>query len=190
MAYDSGFTGGVRVAASDADGDGLADIITGAGTGGGPHVRVFDADSQGEVPEEIRGYFAFDSSFTGGVFTAGSTNSESNVALLRLAEGLLPRAMPRTSPWQKQRRFLNAALDRLPFANGSTETIQDLAALNLSVADLDGEELAEARPGEIVLDINAAGLGWYIDPTPFDDEEFAIRDPGSIRSIPQARSIS
>jgi FG-GAP repeat len=44
FAYDSGFRGGVSVAAGDIDGDGLADIITGAGPSGSPHVRAFSAD--------------------------------------------------------------------------------------------------------------------------------------------------
>src|SRR4051794_3952726 len=40
-AYDARFTGGVSVATGDVNGDGVADIITGAQAGGGPHVKVF-----------------------------------------------------------------------------------------------------------------------------------------------------
>ena len=40
-AYDPSFTGGVWVAAGDVDSQGGDDIVTGAGAGGMPHVRVF-----------------------------------------------------------------------------------------------------------------------------------------------------
>jgi len=68
MAYDPAFTGGVRVAAGDLNGDGRAGVITAAGPGGGPHVRVLD----GATGTELLGVFAFDPAFPGGAFVGGA----------------------------------------------------------------------------------------------------------------------
>jgi len=65
MAYAPSFTGGVRVAAGDVDGDGSQEIIVGPGPGGGPHVRVLRTDGSPVVE-----FMAFDPKFTGGVFVA------------------------------------------------------------------------------------------------------------------------
>ena len=63
LAFGSDFTLGVSLAAADVNRDGVADILVGAGRGGGPRVRVFDGES-GAVAQD---FFAYDSSFRGGV---------------------------------------------------------------------------------------------------------------------------
>lgn len=65
FAYDASFTGGVFVSAADMDGDGEAEIVTGPGAGGGPHIRVFNG--AGVLQHEL---FAYDAGFTGGVDVA------------------------------------------------------------------------------------------------------------------------
>jgi hypothetical protein len=65
FAYDENFRGGVEVAAGDVKGEGRDYIITGAGAGGGPHVRIFDLNG-----EPQGGFFAYDENFRGGVQVA------------------------------------------------------------------------------------------------------------------------
>jgi hypothetical protein len=71
-AYDAGFTGGVRVAMGDVTGDGTPDVVTAAGPGGGPHVRVFDGVTGEQVPGPIGSFYAYDARFNGGVFVAAA----------------------------------------------------------------------------------------------------------------------
>lgn len=66
LAYTAAFRGGVRVAAGDVNGDGIDDVVTGAGPGGGPHVKAFDAAST----TELLSFFAYASGFRGGVWVA------------------------------------------------------------------------------------------------------------------------
>ncbi len=71
--YNTNFRGGVRVATGDVNADGVPDIITGPGPGGGPHVRVFNgAVPRQPLPGSIGGFFAYSTSFTGGIFVAAA----------------------------------------------------------------------------------------------------------------------
>ncbi len=66
FAYDPGFHGGVSVAVGDVNGDGVGDVVTGAGPGGGPHVKAFS----GKDHALLASFFAYDAGFTGGVYVA------------------------------------------------------------------------------------------------------------------------
>jgi hypothetical protein len=68
FAYDQAFSGGVTVAAADLTGDGVAEVITGAGPSGGPHVRAFSL--AGGTATEVASFFAYDPAFLGGVRVA------------------------------------------------------------------------------------------------------------------------
>jgi Matrixin len=50
--------------------------------------------------------------------------------------------------------------------------VAGLGALSVEVADLPGDALGLWRDGRIVLDVTAAGHGWFVDGTPGDDREF------------------
>ncbi len=65
VAYNSGFRGGVAVATGDVDGDGVDEIITGAGPTGGPHVKVFKSDGT-----LLREFYAYDTANRDGINVA------------------------------------------------------------------------------------------------------------------------
>ena len=68
---------GVR-GGGDVDGDGLAEVITGAGPAGGPHVRVFSLRGGGVT--ELASFYAYDPAFTGGVHVAAADLTGDGVA--------------------------------------------------------------------------------------------------------------
>jgi hypothetical protein len=70
FAYESNSVRGVRVAATDATGDGLAEIVTAQGPGAPPQVRVFRA----APPAEVYRFEAYPG-FSGGVFVAGNAGA-------------------------------------------------------------------------------------------------------------------
>ena len=65
MAYDKNFRGGVNVATGDLTGDSKSEIVTGAGAGGGPQVKIFNSNGQLKTS-----FMAYDKNFRGGVNVA------------------------------------------------------------------------------------------------------------------------
>ena len=54
------------MAVTDADQDGRMDLVTGAGPGGGPHVRAWRVG--GGEPSQVENFFAFDEEDRRGVY--------------------------------------------------------------------------------------------------------------------------
>lgn len=152
FAYDPAFAGGVFVAGGDIDGDGKADIITGAGPGGGPHVRGFD----GETLDELLNFFGLDPSFTGGVFVVGGdrqADATSGLLPLRVAGG----------PLDASAEILTYEQLDLVFAQAIAAWQEpSLASTPVTIRDLPGDLLGLGGETGVIIDIDAAGYGWAL----------------------------
>jgi hypothetical protein len=83
FAFSESFTAGVYVAAGDTNGDGHADLIVGAGAGGGPTVTVFS----GIDDSMLQSFFAMPAAFLGGVRVGSFSASEAGRAAILAGAG-------------------------------------------------------------------------------------------------------
>jgi hypothetical protein len=91
-AYSPHFQGGISVATGDVNGDGVTDIILGAGPGGGPHVMVVDGTRLGLLKGDdhiadpsalLQSFFVYDFEFRGGVtVAAGDVNGDGKADII------------------------------------------------------------------------------------------------------------
>lgn len=154
FAYDAAFSGGVRVGSSDIDGNNSDDIITGAGPGGGPHVRAFD----GITLAELDSFFAFDSSFPGGVTVAGGFLG-TPLRASSLGSGVSAQSISTDD----LSSFVDSAIARWKLAGISESALDRLADAQIDVVDLPGTLLGLSSGNRIWIDEDAAGHGWSLD---------------------------
>lgn len=130
LAYAESFKGGGSVAVGDVDGDRFAEIIVGAGRGGGPHVRVFTKKG---VPERVD-FFPFHRDFRGGISVAtGDTDGDGK-------DELIVAQMSKGEAWVKvynvdSSRFINAEF--LAFPRGFEK------GARVAAGDINGDGKAE-----------------------------------------------
>lgn len=131
MAFSPAFAGGVAVAAGDVDGDGAAEIITGAGPGGGPHVRVVTASG-----EERGSFFAYPAAFPGGVDVAAGDIDGDGVA--EIVTGAGPGGGPHVRVFSGTGGGLHSFFAYAPTFGGGVE---------VAAGDLSGDGVAELITG-------------------------------------------
>ncbi|HYC45994.1 MAG TPA: hypothetical protein VED01_10995 [Burkholderiales bacterium] len=68
--------------------------------------------------------------------------------------------------------FVTEAIRRWSLVEDASH-VAALHGIDVVVGDLPGDALGEYADGRITIDFDAAGHGWFIDPTPSDDAEFA-----------------
>ena len=146
MAYDPKFNGGVYVAAADLNADGKAEIITGAGAGGGPHVRAFNANGTQAAGPIGSGFMAYAQSFTGGVRVAAGYFDNTGVATIVTGAG--PGGGPHVREFTASGAPVPGQRGDGFYAYGSNFS----GGVFVAVGDIDSDE-----PAEIVTGAGAGG---------------------------------
>nr|MCH9655562.1 matrixin family metalloprotease [Planctomycetota bacterium] len=75
---------------------------------------------------------------------------------------------------------LDTALSYWEAAGVSEEQLSLLQSVNFVLTDLPDATLGAATSTTIMIDINAAGYGWFVDDTPFDHSEFSLDADGNL----------
>jgi Ca2+-binding RTX toxin-like protein len=64
----------------------------------------------------------------------------------------------------------------------SSAAIAGLADVSVVITDLADQQLGRLVDGVIYVDVDAAGHGWFVDTTPYDSSEFALRTDDDVRT--------
>lgn len=128
---------GASVAACDTDGDGKTEIITGAGFGGGPHVKVFNDENK-----VIAEWFAYGLNFRGGVNVACADLNNDGKAEVITGAGF--SGGPHVKVFDGNGKLINEW-----FAYDMNKR----QGVKVTTADIDGDGIAEV----IALNLNVFG---------------------------------
>ncbi|MBX9579208.1 MAG: VCBS repeat-containing protein [Gemmataceae bacterium] len=131
FAYDPGMRQGVDVAVGDVNGDGLDEIITAPGPGGGPNVKVFD-----RTGKQLASFFAYEAGFRGGVTVAAGDLTGDGKAEIVTGPG--PGGGPLARVFSPTGKLLNSVV---------TFDVTFRGGVNVAVGDVNGDGRNEIIAG-------------------------------------------
>jgi hypothetical protein len=120
-----------------------------------------------EGSHTITATYSGDTNFAGG---SGSL-TEVVAAVLMVDASTAPQGSPQLLTDQQLTPIVAAAEQRWAAVCG-TQVLAAMAGVSVQIADLSGGLLGETIGKTILINSNAAGYGWFVDPTPALDEEF------------------
>jgi hypothetical protein len=180
------YLAGVSVGVGDVNFDGRADILTTPASNASVGVYAFDGLTGRKLIGPVTPITW--TSFTGGATVAGQTFALPAGQHLQFAGAAVVNSAANRVTQAQAQSLAKTAVSRLAAAGASAADLAKLAAVQIVVADLPNSGLGEALSGTVVLDVNAAGMGWFIDTTPDRDEEFVRGADGVYRAFaPQAK---
>ena len=125
QAFGPRFKGGANLAVGDLNGDGFAEVIVGAGQGGGPQVRIFSFDGR----LLSAGFFAYDPRLRGGVKVAAGDLDGDGKAEIITGPGI--GGPPQIKIFNKKGQVLHSGF--FAFDSRGRQGVQP------QVADIDGD---------------------------------------------------
>lgn len=183
-ALDPSFTGGLRIALGDIDGDGRADLVVTGGPGAGPRVAVYDGRTllPGDTPERLfNDFFALDPDSRQGLYVAvGDLNND---GYGEIAVSSDTGGSPRVNVFDGRSFFFGSPLEVANFFAGDPDSRGGvrIAIRNVTGADDGLQFMAGDGPGTGSTVRVYSGIDVYANTNPtdiFENEAFPGFDGG------------
>jgi hypothetical protein len=155
------------VQVADVSGDGRADIV-GRSEGGDWWVAKANDTGTGSV-NQLWGHWEPIS--WSDVQAANVTGQDAALALMAL-DAPQSAAAAESLGQEQLTLVVEQAIQQWETAGLAAAQLAAFRDMQVAIADLPGLQLGMATSGSIILDVNAAGYGWYADANPLEDFEF------------------
>jgi hypothetical protein len=203
----------LNIVAADINGDGHPDILatTGNGASGvlamGPSFGLAVLLNKGDGTFGAPAYYDHAGTTAGGLVVADFNNDKlPDVAVADLNDNtfsIIFAALPSGKPPQMQLAsqvgarstarsiempqlyaLIDAAISDWAAAGASASQLASMRSLQWRITNLGGDALAEYADNTISLDDTADGNGWFVDPTPMQNEEFISTAAANVLQAP------